>query len=361
MQTVFRNARFVLPVAFFGYAAVVNLGFAEFAGPKSLASADALLKGEVTANLDSVYRKSLPHREPAIGVIGAIRYLAVGEGRKGVVAGEDGWLFTAEEIRVMPEPLAVPLERVAGLRDRLAEAGVTLVLVPVPGKLDVYADEASLAEAQAITALYDGFLAGLEKAEIPALDTRATLRTVAADRPAFFRTDTHWTTDGARAVAEGLAASGLLPKGEDAFDVLPEKPRSFTGDLVSFVTTDSIAPYLGLAPEEATPYTATLRADGDAVDIFGGAATGGTVLVGTSYSANPTWSFAEALKIALGTDVINFAEEGQGPVRPMLSYLASDSFRDAPPTVVIWEFPVRYLSDPAIWEPKAREEAKSGA
>ena len=33
----------------------------------------------------------------------------------------------------------------------------------------------------------------------------------------------------------------------------------------------------------------------------------------------------------------------------MLDYLASDEVRDAPPALVIWEFPVRYLTDPTIW------------
>ena len=77
------------------------------------------------------------------------------------------------------------------------------------------------------------------------------------------------------------------------------------------------------------------------------------------YSANPTFSFAEALKLALGRDVLNLAVEGQGPARPMLDYLASDDFRTAPPKVVIWEFPVRYLTDPALWGGPTKE--KSGA
>jgi alginate O-acetyltransferase complex protein AlgJ len=32
-----------------------------------------------------------------------------------------------------------------------------------------------------------------------------------------------------------------------------------------------------------------------------------------------------------------------------MDYIASDTFRDTPPKVVIWEFPLRYLTDPALW------------
>jgi alginate O-acetyltransferase complex protein AlgJ len=74
------------------------------------------------------------------------------------------------------------------------------------------------------------------------------------------------------------------------------------------------------------------------------------VLVGTSYSANPNWSFVEALKLALSQDILNYAVEGQGPIAPMQTYLQQLDPVDAPP-VVIWEFPIRYLSDPDLLSP----------
>ena len=74
------------------------------------------------------------------------------------------------------------------------------------------------------------------------------------------------------------------------------------------------------------------------------------VLVGISYSANPDWGFADALMLALGRDVVSVAEQGRGPLAPMQDYLASGDFAAAPPAVVIWEIPVRYLTDPALWK-----------
>lgn len=359
MQFILRSARYALPVAFFTYAAIFNLGYARFPGADEVPTDRTALTGALTAKLDSVYRQSLPHRDSAIGLMGALRYLAVGEGRKGVVTGRDGWLFTAEEVRPLTDDLEASLNRVARIRDRLQAAGAELVIVPVPGKLDVHVAHSDPETARGIATLYDAFLAGLHDRDVPVLDARAALRVDAARDAAFFRTDTHWTPRGAENVARALAASGLVEPGDTGFAIQTGAETRFTGDLVAYVTTEGLAPLLGLKPEVATPYVVTADSAGEGLDIFAGTESGATLLIGTSYSANPTFSFAEALKLALRRDVLNLAVEGRGPAQPMLDYLRSADFRDAPPALVIWEFPVRYLTDPALWD--AQGPVKSGA
>ena len=66
-------------------------------------------------------------------------------------------------------------------------------------------------------------------------------------------------------------------------------------------------------------------------------------LVGTSYSANARWGLESQLKATLGTDVINAAQEGKGPMVPMREYLKSATYRNAPPELVIWEIPERFI------------------
>ena len=39
----------------------------------------------------------------------------------------------------------------------------------------------------------------------------------------------------------------------------------------------------------------------------------------------------------------NYARDGKGPFVPMLDYLDSADFKNAPPQLVIWELPERYL------------------
>ncbi len=349
--------KLTLPAAFFGYAAFANYSLftSDVEGPKWA----GLWSGEVTQEIDSIYRANLPHREPAVGIIGAVRYIALGEGRDGVVVGRNGWLFSDEEYRPLATAehgLDETIGYIASVRATLEKAGAELVVVPLPAKLDMERAQADDDDQPArIEKDYAAFVAALDGAGVEAVDTRPVLSKRA---DAFFRTDTHWTPDAAFDVSEAVAASGRVAIGDASFDVVQGAPVSFTGDLVTFVTSDELAPFVGLRPEHVTPYVAeAVSDDGDGgMDIFGGGGSDAYALVGTSYSANPNWSFAEALKLSLAQDVLNYAEEGQGPVAPMAAFLSRiEAGTEEVPPVVIWEFPVRYLTDPALME-RAEEE-----
>lgn len=347
MQTLYRMSRYILPVVFFGYAPFANLAYFEEPGGKLAPFDMGMLKGTVTASFDTAYKTAMPHRDASIGLIGAARYVLAGEGRKGVIAGKDGWLFTAEEARIPIKDIGQSLDQIANIRRTLAGIGATLVIVPIPAKMDIEANQANAPELSAyMENLYVDFVSGLQRSGVKVVDTRSGLLALGND--AFFATDTHWTVDGAKAVAKTIAASGLITLGDTAMDVDPLPTKTLTGDLVSYVTTDALAPLVGLAQEHVAPYQANPAQTADLGDLFG-PQTIDIVLIGTSYSANPDWSFAEALKLSLKSDVLNAASQGLGPVKPMMDYLASDAFRDTPPKVVIWEFPLRYLTDTALW------------
>jgi len=350
MQTLYRMSRFVLPVVFFGYAPFASLAYFEEPGGELAPFDMGVLKGTLTASFDHAYKTSMPHRDASIGLIGAARYVLSNEGRKGVIAGKDGWLFTAEEARPLIADLGPSLDQISRIREDLADEGSMLVLVPVPAKMDVQSGDADAPELSAnMAALYATFVDGLRREGVDVVDTRPSLLAMDAATPAFFATDTHWTPEGAKSVAQSVAASGFIASGGTKMTVQVQPARVITGDLVSYVTTDALAPMIGLTPERVAPYLVNAAAaDTDLGDLFGTQSVD-IVLIGTSYSANPDWSFTEALKLALKADVLNAAAQGQGPVQPMVDYLASDGFRDAPPKVVIWEFPLRYLTDPDLW------------
>ncbi len=339
--------KMAVPAAFFGYALIANLSLISAPGAM-LPVAGGVLDGRVTQSIDRLYRDNLPHKPFAVGLIGAARYLLLGEGRSGVVLGREGHLFTAEEFRQVDDTVyTAALGRIEQAAARLEAMDVQLVVVPLPAKIDLLRDTARDAvAADALETLYRRFLTDMRSTGISVVDSRPALAALSAP---FLVTDTHWTPDGARAVAASIAASGVIPAGEDIFAIEPGTRTAFAGDLVSYVTSDAMAPFLGLSPESVTPYRALAVADADeagALDLFGDAG-GETDLVGTSYSANPNWSFAEALKLELNRDVINHAEEGMGPFQPMLTYLDRlDPL--ALPQTVIWEIPVRYLTDPEL-------------
>ena len=104
------------------------------------------------------------------------------------------------------------------------------------------------------------------------------------------------------------------------------------------------------------------QADSSTTRRFGGSGLGlfdtqtlPITLVGTSYSAVPTWGFDGALRVALGADVLNAAQEGRGPVLPLLDYLVNPAFAESPPELILWEVPERFapvaydLDDHAAW------------
>ncbi|TFL16187.1 alginate O-acetyltransferase AlgX-related protein [Jannaschia formosa] len=359
---VIMYVRFLLPAAFLAYAGFVNVSV--FTGPaleQVREVEDGLLSGAVTGEMDRLYTRAVPHRQTAFGWIGAARYALLGEGRAGVRAGRDGWLFTDEEMKIASDDQIRQAAEWAGdLRARLSRAGTELVIVPLPAKADLYRDRLDGAAALAGAAMerqHARFLSELGENGVPAVDVRPAMAAAASEAPVFLARDTHWTPAGSDAVAGAIAASGAVPTGEDEFLLRRETPTELTGDLVSFVTTDALAARVGLGPEPVAPFTAH-RVEPPAGGLFASEAPRvGTLLVGTSYSADEAWSFLPALKHALRRDVLNYAASGQGPIRPMQAILDGPVFEGEGPDLVIWEFPIRYLADPDIWPAPPRASA----
>lgn len=352
---------FALPVLFLGYAVVANYEFVTGLGrdiaemPKT---ASAYLSGEAAAQIDTYYKKIMPHRLPSIDAMGAARYLAFREGRPGVVVGEDGWLFSKEEFEATLKRTPDLAEAAAGVtevRDQLAQQGIELVVVPLPAKADIYREHVSYAAIPTdLERLYEDFRTVLDNAGIKSVETRAPLLEAKANGQLFLTTDTHWTPLGAEVVADAVGEA--LGKRDATYTIADVAPVEREGDLSKFIVTGGLAPLVGLGPETVVPREASAPPAASSADIFGPSSIP-FVLTGTSYSANPKWSFGESLKVSLGSDVLNLAEEGKGPVAPMRAFLTSDTLRDTPPEVVIWEFPVRYLGQTQLWDKALPEEA----
>ena len=345
MLALYKVSRLVLPVLLFGYGIAAN--FTVLTGPPTalrVPHAD-LLAGGLTRDFERLYKNTLPHFAPSFGLIGAARYALLGEARSGAIVGRDGWLFTSEETRALPsaEELRAEVVRIKAVQTALQARGVDLVLLPLPAKIDVeraHSPDAALSDA--MQTLDTDFTAALTAEGIKTLNPRAAM--MVTGQPSFFATDTHWTRAGAAAAAGVVAAS--LPHGPLTFTAGTSVQKPLTGDLIRYVTEDSLAPMIGLSPERVT-LTKIVAAEAPA-DIFG-AAPVDIVLIGTSYSANTDWGFADALSQELGREVENLAAVGLGPIVPMQTYLAGAEFRDSPAKLVVWEFPIRYLTDRKLW------------
>ncbi|CAI8798874.1 MULTISPECIES: alginate O-acetyltransferase [Pseudomonas] len=312
-----------------------------------------VLNGRWAKAVETHYDDEFPIKRLGTNIWAALDYKLFNEGRKGVVLGRDQWLYSDEEFNpIVNEELNLQgnYALVEGVRQKLKEQGVTLVMAIVPAKARLYPEHLGDVKPSSIHAnLYQDFHARVAADKILAPDLLGPLQQAKqGGQQVFLRTDTHWTPEGAQVAAENLAkaiAERAPLNGEpQRFVTEPAEKITHKGDLRQFLPLDPLFENLMPAQEPLVKRNTREADDQPAGDdaLFADAQVP-VALIGTSYSANPNWNFVGALKQALHSDVVNYAEDGHGPILPMLSYLKSDAFKNSPPQVLIWEFPERYL------------------
>lgn len=315
------------------------------------------INGELARDLENHYDKRFPVRDLGTNIWAAINYLVFDEGRPGVTIGRENWLFTDEELFPAtdnPELIDTNLQRVVEVNRFLRARDIPLVVLVVPSKARIYTEKlADTRPAPEMQALYPRFLERLESEGITGPNLLDELeRAQVEGTQVFLRTDTHWSPAGADVFARH--ASGFIrhsldeqPWGEQTFVTTLGEPIRHEGDLLNYLPLDPLFEHLAPRPDRFNKReTVKAKSDESATDLLFSEQQTDLVLVGTSYSANPLWDFPGALRRYLGKDLINLAEEGQGPFEPMTEYLQSEEFRTNRPSLVLWEFPERYLAQP---------------
>lgn len=315
-------------------------------------TAHDLMTGVTAAKLERVYKDEFPIREFATGSLNAVSLGVFGEARKGVVVGADDWFFSDEEFtwnRRTPEAIERNLSFVQTVSKDLASKGIKLLVALIPEKADIYRDKLGPIAPPAQQG--DGYqlvrqrLAAMPNIVVP--DLRSSFLERKPDNQLFLKSDTHWTLDGAAVAAHGLAQS--VPAGLEIaraeYDLKNGEKTPYYGDLHKFVRLSVFDQYFKLRPDLLGTVAAVPKND-DLDNLLGdGAGTDFQVaLVGTSYSANSRWGFVDQLKAALSADVLNLAEEGEGPFAPMRKFLSESREKNSSIKLVIWEMPLRYFS-----------------
>lgn len=310
----------------------------------------SFLQGEQAARYEEAFNEALPFRDAAVAIWGVLEYALFREGREGVVVGRGGWLFTDEEFAFYDEGAAETARKLAYIgevRDALAERNVALVVALVPDKARVYREFVGRALPSYTQGRYEDFRQGLLARNIATPNLLGALTSAKAQGQTYLRTDTHWTPVGAEvaaaALAEALRRADVPGLFGSAYTTEITGTEPYRGDLFNFLPLGALQGRLGPGGEELEGRQTT--SEGDGGGLFG-AQTIPVTLVGTSYSADERWNFTGALQAALGADVLNLATEGRGPLPPMREYLESPELQDAPPSVVVWEIPERYLPMP---------------
>ncbi|WP_370229294.1 hypothetical protein [Cognatishimia sp.] len=326
----------LIPFMFFSYAALVNimLLFPNASGRAALDWTESSLR----SSINQLYSDQPLHSNFAQAVLGAARYATLREGRVGVVVGPNGWLLSDEEFRPPLPPVQSQKLRgeILSLAQQLRNEGTQVIVLLLPTK----AQSLRLGQNDDLLSEKNSLIRELHSAGVATLDAAPALTGPAH----FFRTDTHWTPLGARSVADYLADTFPTLSGAAAVDKEAGASEAFAGDLIPFITTEAFAPLIGLPPEVASSPRVQISS-AQTLDLFADPEAA-HALVGTSYSANRRWGFEDALKLALSHDVLNFATVGQGPIAPMRAYL--ERAGRATSGVVIWEIPIRYLTDPNL-------------
>lgn len=309
-----------------------------------------ILQGRTAFAFEKKFEEVFPLKETAVGSFGALSYGLMHTGRDGVVIGKDGWFFTKEEFEVLKNAQAAQESKVTFIgkvQRYLASHGVGLVVALIPAKTRVYEeylqDGMSLPESRRYT--YEQFRKALMQAGVVVPDLEMVLREGKSTGAMFMHTDTHWTAAGAKRVAEALAnevktACPAVKLAEQPFKTVAGAEKSYDGDLLRYVKTGVLRSVVGPASEKVTAWQTD--ADNGGADLFGDVVTE-VALVGTSYSAQKDWHFDGFLKAALRADVLNLADEGKGPIEPMVHYLAKNDLKTSTPKLVIWEIPERFI------------------
>lgn len=321
-------------------------------------SVESIRSGEATDQFSKYLDKHLPLREQLIATANAGRYVFTRGAGEQVRLGKNEWLFSVEELQFFPAAQANMTHRLdmaSHLARQLAAQQVNLLVVLVPDKARVYADQLSDGAYPAWNAdRYARVLKGLQSRQIAVLDVWQAFEQAkpqAQSQPLYYRTDTHWNQAGAALTSQAVARrvrSGAAPDWPVTQFVSDSQAPATerVGDLLNMMGLAHVSNWL--RPDPDTEATVTTRKQQGAGGSGGAGLFGDVnvpvVLAGTSYSMRA--NFHGYLQAALEAEVLNVAKDGGGFLQSIQAYLNDDAFKASPPKLLIWEIPERMFDQP---------------
>jgi alginate O-acetyltransferase complex protein AlgJ len=277
-------------------------------------------------------------------------WLLLGDLGPAVRQGCDGWLFLMEELVVHPQAeqmLQRRAEMVAQVARLLAQQHIELQVVVVPDKSRIEAaHRCGLPRPAQVERRYAAFVAQLHGLGLSPLPLDRLLGDAPGER--YFRSDTHWNEQGARLVADRVAARLQPPRGRwdttDPVTFQPSAQHERVGDLIRLAGLDRVPAMLRPAGDMVRVSRVVEPARAEEGDLLGDAPSPAVVVVGSSYSR--TANFVPFLSAALSTPVANLAQDGAGFAGVVRGYFDNEAFRNTPPKVLVWEFPERVIDAP---------------
>jgi hypothetical protein len=209
-----------------------------------------------------------------------LRYRAFGDTGEQALVGRDGWWFYRPDARFLTErcpdnPVARtgPLATVAAVvsfRDQLAQRGIRLLVMPVPGKPSIYPNMLTRRAVVCDSRVHEHtrkVMTALAAAGVETIDLfEAFAQANATSRPLdgaswYLERDTHWTNGGARFAAEVVARKvrslGLASVGSVRYEIKPTVVHR-PGDVLRMLQCPTIE---ALFAPEAVPCEQIVRQD----------------------------------------------------------------------------------------------------
>lgn len=271
--------------------------------------------------------------------------------------GCPGWLFLMDEFKTHPqaeENEQLKLRIIVHLHKELAKRGTQMVIALVPDKSRIESARlCSLKRPADIESRYTFMISGLTRAHIPVINLNHVLQNEdTSQHPLFYKSDTHWNPLGANYAAQAIASrmQQLGFKPNPAIKVHEKLGADYLrwGDLVRLAGLEKLPDALRPSPDSAQHLSFTYQAEPmagtDADALFGDNQTTRVALVGTSFSRNA--HFADFLAQSLKSEIGNFALDGGGFSKSMLSFIQAEIKSNTLTQWLIWEIPERMLQSP---------------
>jgi len=342
-------AAFVLALALGLAAGGVSLWRAPAQAWQGIGAPESLASGESGARLSRLLNDHFAPRDAFNRLERGVSWVLLGDLGPRVRGGCPGWLFLKDEFDVHPDPegaSALRADLAARVAERLAARGVRLLVVVVPDKSRIEREHlCGLRRAARFEGRVAGWVARLEARGVGALDLTGVLARLPGER--YYRTDSHWNEEGARASAQAIAGTlrerGLAQAGPAPGPLASERVAR-QGDLVRVAGLDGLPGGIGPGVESVLHFTVPAP-EAASDDLFGEAGAPKVAVVGSSFSRSA--NFVPFLARALGELVANAAREGADFDGAARAYLEGATLRDTPPRVVVWEVPERAIEMPA--------------
>jgi alginate O-acetyltransferase complex protein AlgJ len=306
-----------------------------------------IMNGKIAASFEKKFEENLILRYQIVGMWGAVQYGIFKSGGKNVVVGKDGWLFTTEEFETHKDAAKAEarlLSLAQKINDHLKSHGIELIIALVPAKARIYPEYLGRHQMpDSRDSIYPRMLNAFQSMGIPTPDIAGNFLEHKDGAPLYLKLDTHWTPQGAMMAANMIAkyVQGMGSR-KNGFKFEKTEEITIEGDLEKYIKT-GIFSSIFAPPQEKITKTIEEKSGNDTGSGLFGDEDIPVALIGTSYSAIDKWNFEGALKYALQLDVLNMADEGQGPLEPMAKFMNETDLKNTKIKYVIWEIPERFV------------------